>query len=54
MRSAEPQRKADANPKNVLIVLEQAPCRNRKKKSLPAAVALVKNNLKLPAPVVIL
>lgn len=46
------QRKADANRKNVRSALKQEPCRNRKKKNLPAAAVpvLLKNNPAKPGP----
>jgi len=38
------QKKEDANPKNARNAQKQEPCRRRKKKNLPAAIAPAKNN----------
>ena len=45
MKSAVPPRKEDANPKSALNAPQQAPCKNRKRRSLPVAAAKVKSNL---------
>jgi hypothetical protein len=37
-------RKADANLKSARSALKQGPCRNRRRKNLPVAVAPAKNN----------
>jgi hypothetical protein len=52
VRNVEQSRKEGVNRKNVRNALKQGPCKNRKKKNLPAAVAPVKNNffLKKPLP----
>jgi hypothetical protein len=44
VRNVAPPRKEDANQRNARNALKQEPCRNRRGKNLPAAVAPAKNN----------
>jgi hypothetical protein len=44
VRNVAPPRKENANQRNVRNALKQGPCRNRKRKNLPVAVAPAKNN----------
>jgi len=44
VRNVAPPRKEGANQRNARNALKQGPCRNRKEKNLPVAVAPAKNN----------
>jgi len=44
VRNVAPPRKEDANQRSARNALKQEPCRNRKRKNLPVAVAPAKNN----------
>jgi hypothetical protein len=50
VKNVVPQKKEDVNQRNARDVLKQGPCKSRKKKNLPAAVAPPKINFHLYCP----